>query len=109
MSLANAPVQTPLRVDEHGVARIGKTRVTLEQLVAAFLQGATAEEIAARYDVLDLSDVYATIAYYLQHRDEVDAYVADERRRAAETRAELAELIQEVEVDELRARLLARG
>lgn len=109
MTLAAAPVRTPLRIDEHGVARIGVTRVTLEQLVTAFLQGATAEEIAARYDVLDLSDVYAAIAYYLQHRPEVDAYVADERKRAAETRAELADLIQEIKVDALRARLLARG
>lgn len=108
MSLAAATVQSPVRIDEHGVARVGATRVTLERIVTAFLQGATAEEITARYDALDLGDVYATIAYYLQHREEVDAYVAEQRRAAEKVRAENADLIQVVEVDELRARLLAR-
>jgi uncharacterized protein (DUF433 family) len=96
---------TPLHTDEHGVVRVGGTRVTLETVIAAFLEGATAEEIAVRYDALSLSDVYATIAYYLRHRDEVDAYVAAERRLAEEARAKYAE---SVSVDALRERLLAR-
>ena len=36
----------PLTVDEGGVVRVGKTRVTLDTLVAAFFDGATPEEIA---------------------------------------------------------------
>lgn len=96
---------TPLHVDEHGVVRVGGTRVTLDSVIGAFMEGATAEEIAARYDVLSLSDVYATIAYYLRHRADVDAYLDAERSAAEEARRQYAKT---VEVDELRARLLAR-
>lgn len=53
----------------------------LDTVVAAFEQGATPEEIGLRYDTLDLADVYAAIAYYLRHRDEVGAYL---RARKAE-------------------------
>ncbi len=35
----------PLVRDADGVIRVGKTRVTLDTVVSAFLDGATAEEI----------------------------------------------------------------
>jgi hypothetical protein len=35
----------PLAMDAHGVFRVGRTRVTLDLVVAAFQRGATAEEI----------------------------------------------------------------
>lgn len=36
----------PLKTDKDGVMRVSKTRVTLDTIVAAFSEGATAEEIA---------------------------------------------------------------
>ena len=48
----------------------GGTRVTLEAIVAAFSDGATAEEIAQDFPAVSLSDVYAVISYYLRHRSE---------------------------------------
>lgn len=95
----------PLSTDRHGVVRVGGTRVTLDSVVGAFLQGASAEEIALRYDALSLSDVYATIAHYLRHRNEIDAYLAGEQRAAEEAREAHARTL---DVDDLRARLLAR-
>ena len=67
--------------------------------------GATPEEIAQDFPVLQLDDVYAAITYYLWHREEVEAYL--ERRRA------LAEdLRRQIEARSpqtgLRERLLAR-
>lgn len=59
-----------------GVLRIGKTRVSLDSVIIAFNQGSTAEQIVYDYDTLTLSDVYATISYYLQHRETVDLYLA---------------------------------
>lgn len=59
-----------------GVIRIGNTRVLLDSVIVAFNQGSTAEQIVFDYDTLTLSDVYATISYYLQHRETVDAYLA---------------------------------
>src|SRR5438270_1872005 len=66
----------------------GGTRVTLDTVVGTFLEGATAEEIALRYDSLHLRDIYAVIAYYLSHREEVDAYLREARRQAEQVRKE---------------------
>jgi uncharacterized protein (DUF433 family) len=53
----------PLVTDANGVVRISKTRVTLDTVVTAFLEGATAEEIREQYSSLRLSDIYAVITY----------------------------------------------
>ena len=72
-SLQTRPVQ--LMTDTHGVMRVGNTRVPLDTVIFAFKQGATPEEIVADYSTLDLPDVYAVIAYYLQNRMEVKDYL----------------------------------
>lgn len=105
MALPLTTDPTPLHSDEQGVVRVGGTRVTLVTVIDAYLQGATAEEIATRYDALSLSDVYATIAYYLRHRDEVDSHLAAERSAAEEARRKYA---TPVDIDALRERLRAR-
>jgi uncharacterized protein (DUF433 family) len=105
MALPLTTDPTPLHTDEHGVVRVGGTRVTLQVVIGAFLQGATAGEIAMRYDVLSLPDVYATIAWYLRHREEVDTYLAEQQRANDEV---LAKYATPVDVDALRERLLAR-
>ena len=70
------------------VVRVGATRVTLDSVVGAFGEGATAEEILQQYPVLRLADVYSVIGYYLRHQTEVDAYLQDRRREADKTRYE---------------------
>ena len=57
-------------------------------MVAAFGEGATAEEIVQQYPSLDLGDVYAVLAYYLRHRLEVDAHLEARRRRGGVVGAE---------------------
>jgi uncharacterized protein (DUF433 family) len=82
----------PLVMEADGVVRVGHTRVTLDTVIAAFHEGATAEEIVAQYPVLSLADVYAVIGYYLQQQTAIDAYlsrrqqVADQVRRHNEAR-----------------------
>lgn len=88
MNLATATVPTPLRADETGVIRIGASRVMLERVVHAFDAGASAEEIAASYPTLELGDVYATIAFILKNRDEVDAYMARSEAEAEDAHQE---------------------
>lgn len=39
----------PLETDADGVVRVGDTRVTLDTIIMAFTDGATAEEIAQQY------------------------------------------------------------
>jgi uncharacterized protein (DUF433 family) len=94
-----------LRIDRDGAVRIDSTRVTLETLVTAFRQGATAEEIALRYPVLDLADVYGAIAYYSRHRDEVESYLAERKKLAEDWRREAPSLF---DTRALREKLLAR-
>lgn len=56
--------------------RIKGTRVGIETVVHDYLEGASPEEIAARYRSLTLEQVYATITYYWHNQREVDAYLA---------------------------------
>ncbi|MER3435652.1 MAG: hypothetical protein C4288_20245 [Leptolyngbya sp. ERB_1_1] len=87
MTLAIVAEPAPLKANEDGVILVGKTRVTLDTVVAVFNQGATAEEIVYRYPSLNLADVYATIAFYLKHQSEVEAYLQQRRQQAQEIRA----------------------
>src|SRR5882672_8923532 len=69
----------PLAVDAQGVLRVGNTRVTLDTVLAAFADGATAEEIVQQYSSLHLADVYSVIGYYLRYTTEIDIYLQQRR------------------------------
>ena len=86
MKFTIATETVPLVMDVDGVIRVGKTRVTLDTVISAFLDGATAEEIAHQYPSLDLADVYSVIAYYLRRRAEVDAYLQRRQEQAEKIR-----------------------
>ena len=72
---SSATEMMPFEVGTHGIVYIGSTRVTLDTVVAAFVEGATAEEIVQQYPSLQLADVYHVIGYYLRHPAAVDAYL----------------------------------
>jgi uncharacterized protein (DUF433 family) len=95
----------PLVMDVDGVIRVGNTRVTLDTVVAAFEEGATAEEIAYQYPTLNLADVYAVLGYYLQRQAEVDTYLQRRQQQAQVVRES-----NEARYDPqgIRERLLAR-
>ncbi len=78
----------PLRTDEHGVIRVGETRVPLDTVVYAFNQGASPEEIVLSYTTLTLADVYAVINYYLHNRAQVDVYLRQREAEAERIRIE---------------------
>lgn len=105
MSLAIVTEPLPLMTDADGVVRVGRTRVTLDTVVAAFQDGATAEEIVQQYPSLQLADVYAVIGYYLRKQPEVDAYLRQRQQQADEIRRQ-----NEARFDPagVRDRLLAR-
>lgn len=44
--------------------------------------GLTPEEIADQYPSITLADVYAALAYYLDHREEIEADIESHRRAA---------------------------
>jgi len=60
------------------------TRISLDVLVADFKRGKTPESVHDAYQTVSLADVYAIFAYYLRHRAEVEAYLAEQEREGAE-------------------------
>jgi uncharacterized protein (DUF433 family) len=78
----------PLHMDEHGAIRVSGTRVTLDTVIARYHQGDSPEAIHESFDVLPLNDIYAVIAYYLAHRDEMDVYLQRREADAARIRQE---------------------
>lgn len=105
MTISIVAESAPLKVNSDGTILVGKTRVTLDTVVAVFTQGATAEEIVYRYPSLKLADVYATIAFYLNHQSEVEAYLQQRKKQALEIRAKNQ---AKFDPQGLRDRLLAR-
>lgn len=72
----------PLDQRHYGVVRVGGTRVTLDVIVHSFDAGASPEEIVQSFPTLRLADVFATIAFVLRHRSEVDASLTEQRVEA---------------------------
>lgn len=105
MALVNAVERVPLKEDAGGVIRVGGTRVTLDSVIAAYHMGSAPEQILEQYPVLQLADIYAVISYYLRHRDEVDAYIAQNRQEAELARKEYE---KEHSAQPSREQLLAR-
>lgn len=96
----------PLRRDTSGALRVGNSRVLLELVIRAFQDGATPETIAQRYPTAALADVYAVIAYYLRHREDIEAYLVERNQRAHEVRQRVES--QQGDLADLRGRILAR-
>src|SRR3954468_17238084 len=91
----------PLREDEGGVVRIGNSRISLDLVIEQYENGMTPEDMVRAYDTLVLADVHAAIAYYLRHRELVQAYLARREREAASLRARVEAMGSTVSRDEL--------
>ncbi|MBA3571955.1 MAG: DUF433 domain-containing protein [Pyrinomonadaceae bacterium] len=96
----------PLNEDATGALRVGNSRVLLEIVVRAFQDGATPETIMQRYSTLALHDVYAVLAYYLRHPNEVEGYLARREQKADEVRQRIAS--HQGDLSGIRARLLTQ-
>ena len=104
--IASDPIESvPLQVDAKGTVKIGNTRVTLDLVIAAFLDGASAEEIADTFDTLDLGDVYSVLGYYIHHKNDIDSYLQQRQHQADAIRAKIEARQNHAG---LRDRLLAR-
>ena len=61
-----------------GKLRIVGTRIAVEDVAVMYLKmGYSLMEIALKYD-LSLASVYAAMAYYFDHRDEIDRRMTEE-------------------------------
>ena len=66
-----------LLLDESGTIRVGRSRVTFDLVVEEYQNGATPEDVAARYSALQLPEVYSAITWYLHERETAEAYLAE--------------------------------
>jgi uncharacterized protein (DUF433 family) len=64
MTLHTDPM--PLRVDDTGTIRVGKSRVTLDVFLHYARMGMKPEEIARGLDTRTLADVRGALAYYFR-------------------------------------------
>jgi len=71
-----------------GGYRIAGTRVGLESVVLAYLDGQSPETIRDNFPSLSLEMIHGAIAVYLHHRQEIDSYLTDLSVRYEELRRE---------------------
>ena len=102
----NSDIPEFLDCTPQGVWRIAGTRVSLDSVIYSFLDGATPEEICQDFSSLSLAQVYGAIAYYLKHREKVDAYLETQQQAAEKLQQELRTRHRDF-IRELRQRLIA--
>lgn len=78
----------------HGRPCVAGTRVRVMDIVAAHEQGIAPVELQDYFATrpLTLAEIYAALAYYNDHKDEIEADFAEAERVAAEGAASEAEL-----------------
>jgi uncharacterized protein (DUF433 family) len=61
-----------------GKPRITGRRITVQNIATCCVRlGLSPDEVAQQYDIT-LADVHAALAYYFDHRDEIDRSIADD-------------------------------
>jgi uncharacterized protein (DUF433 family) len=77
-----------------GKPRIAGTRITVADIFVMNLRmGQSPEEIAGKYD-LSLADVHAAMAYYYDHRKEIEQSIADDEAFAKKFQRENPSILQ---------------
>lgn len=78
-----------------GKPHIVGTRITVSDVAFFHLKwGMSVAEIAAEYN-LSLADVHAALAYYFDHREEIDRRTAEDEAFAEEVQKDYPSLLQE--------------
>src|SRR5437870_12992897 len=75
--------QTP-----EGSWRIADSRVSLDSVVHAYLDGQSPEAIALDFPALSLEQIHGVLAFYLRHRKEIDRYLVAQDARWEQLRKE---------------------
>ncbi|HJQ25600.1 MAG TPA: DUF433 domain-containing protein [Blastocatellia bacterium] len=78
-----------------GAYRISGTRVSLDSVVNAWLNGLSPESIVDSYPVLTLEQVHGTLAYYLAHQEAIDAYLRQGEAEFEVLRQQMSERLRE--------------
>jgi uncharacterized protein (DUF433 family) len=78
-----------------GRPRIAGRRITVQNIAIWHeYMGLSADEIGAEYD-LSLAQVYAALAYYFDHRDDIGQQIAEDEAFIEALRSQTPSLLQE--------------
>ncbi|HZS48413.1 MAG TPA: DUF433 domain-containing protein [Blastocatellia bacterium] len=76
-----AVLETHIELDERGIAWItGANTKVIEVALDKIAQGWSPEEIHFQHSHLSLSQIYSALAYYYDHKEEIDAQIAEQVR-----------------------------
>jgi len=101
----------PLERWKDGTIRVGGSRLLFDMVVNAHNRGACPEEIFESFPSKDytVADIYAVVAYYLQHKPQLDAYLKRKDKVADELRKRYEESPQyQLMIDKMCKRIDAR-
>jgi uncharacterized protein (DUF433 family) len=76
-----------IEVDDRGVAKLIGSRAKVTSIVMDQMNGYSPTEIHAHYPHLSMAQIHAALAYYYDHKSEVDTQIEESIRYAAEMRA----------------------
>jgi uncharacterized protein (DUF433 family) len=76
-----------LKQDDDGYIHVDEHRIGIEDIVLCYNDGCSAEMLLARYPTLTLALIYKVLGFYLENREEIDAYVSDSVRACEEQRS----------------------
>jgi uncharacterized protein (DUF433 family) len=85
-----------------GSWRIADSRVSLDSVVLAYLEGQSPETIADEFPTLSLEQIHGALAFYLRHRKEIDGYLKSQVARWEQLRTE-SEAVHGSFLDRVRA------
>ena len=78
-----------------GKPRVAGHRISVQQIVLWHdRMGKSADEIASEYN-LETSDVYAALAYYFDHREDIDKAIEDSANWIEEMRQRTLSLVKQ--------------
>jgi uncharacterized protein (DUF433 family) len=70
-------IRVPLQIDPLGTVLIGGSHVSLDTVVRLFEAGVDPIAIVRAYPALTPADLYAVIAWYLRHQEQVAEYLRE--------------------------------
>ncbi|MCX6629180.1 MAG: DUF433 domain-containing protein [Candidatus Solibacter sp.] len=82
---------SPYIEERDGGLCVAGTGVSLDSVVIRFQQGASPEKIVQSFSTLKLSQVYGSIAYYLENEETIREYIAQGERELERSRVALSQ------------------
>jgi len=96
----------PLKVWPDATIRIGQSRIKVERIIKAYLNGSSPEQFASDYPTVTVEEAYGAIFYYLRHKAKLDEHVAEMDRKGDDAQRLLEEKFGSQEG--MRERMIAR-